>query len=141
MSEANKELVRRYFAAGNAGSGSLMLAMLDRDCFHFQCHAAPPIGYGTDYDGLSRLVDGTRQTFSAPLQMSVEQMTAEEDRVAVIARSRAPLISGGEYRNDYHFLFTIRDGKISRIDEYLCTLTMSKLLDSSAVLASRARGD
>lgn len=42
-------------------------------------------------------------------------------RVAVTAESRGDHKSGKKYNNHYHFLFFIKDGKISRVKEYFDT--------------------
>jgi hypothetical protein len=54
--------------------------------------------------------------------------TAEDDRVACEARGYAKVISGEEYNNEYHFLITLRDGKISRLVEYLDTTLVETVL-------------
>ena len=48
-------------------------------------------------------------------------MTAEGDRVAVEAESSAETLTGRAYSNQYHFLFTVRDGKIAAVKEYMDT--------------------
>ena len=48
-------------------------------------------------------------------------MTAEGDRVAVEAESVAETLNGRAYNNAYHFLFTMRDGKIAGVKEYMDT--------------------
>jgi hypothetical protein len=46
-------------------------------------------------------------------------MTAEDDRVAVEAVSAGETADGKKYSNTYHMLFTLRDGKIVNVREYL----------------------
>lgn len=48
-------------------------------------------------------------------------MTAEGDRVAVEAESSATTTTGRDYRNQYHFLFTMRGGKVAAVKEYMDT--------------------
>ena len=43
------------------------------------------------------------------------------DRVAVEAKSDATFTSGRTYRNDYVFMFTLHDGKITEVKEYMDT--------------------
>jgi len=45
-------------------------------------------------------------------------MTAEDDRVAVLADSDGELVNGGRYDNTYHFLFQLRGGLITKVWEY-----------------------
>jgi uncharacterized protein len=44
--------------------------------------------------------------------------TAEGERVAVEAHSRALLRNGDRYENRYHFLFTVREGRIRSLNAY-----------------------
>jgi hypothetical protein len=58
-------------------------------------------------------------------------MTAEGDRVAVEAESKARLANGTLYHNRYHFLFVVRDGRIQVVKEYLDTLHVMNALGSA----------
>jgi uncharacterized protein len=55
------------------------------------------------------------------LKMEVKNLIAEGDKVAVEVESYGELRNGRIYNNEYHFLITIRDGKISTVREYLDT--------------------
>lgn len=52
------------------------------------------------------------------LRMDVLGMIAEGDRVAAEIRSHAVTKGGAVYANDYHMLFTLRDGKVASVVEY-----------------------
>jgi ketosteroid isomerase-like protein len=56
------------------------------------------------------------------IQVTPKTMTAEGDRVAVEAESYAETITGKIYRNQYHFLITVRNGKVQSVKEYLDTM-------------------
>lgn len=45
--------------------------------------------------------------------------TAEDDRVAVESRGNFEFEDGRIYRNSYHHLFNLRDGRVTGIREYL----------------------
>jgi hypothetical protein len=55
-------------------------------------------------------------------------MVAEGDKVAVELVITGRSAKGKDYRNHYHFLFTIRDGKIKAVKEYVDTLYSQKVL-------------
>lgn len=59
-----------------------------------------------------------KKTFVDGLRFTPGTMTAEDDRVAVLADSDGELVSGGRYDNKYHFLFRLRDGLITHVWEY-----------------------
>jgi ketosteroid isomerase-like protein len=58
-------------------------------------------------------------------------MTAEGERVAVEAESKAKLANGTLYHNRYHFLFVVRDGRIQAVKEYLDTLHVMNALGNA----------
>jgi uncharacterized protein len=74
--------------------------------------------------------DMTKAQLREFLEMSLERFvadsmslkpigtTAEGERVAVEAESNVLLKAGGRYTNRYHFLFVVREGKISAMNVY-----------------------
>lgn len=58
---------------------------------------------------------------ASPLRMAVESTVAEGDQVAVQATSRGELKNGRVYSQQYHALFTLRDGLIASVREYMDT--------------------
>lgn len=61
----------------------------------------------------SIFVGGVKTTFGA--------ITAEDDRVALEAEIVGELPDGRIYTNVYHYLMWFKDGKVSRVKEYLDT--------------------
>lgn len=55
------------------------------------------------------------------IQITVGGFTAEGDRVAVEAKSRAVLANGNTLEQVYHFLFEIKDGRVVAVREYIDT--------------------
>jgi ketosteroid isomerase-like protein len=53
------------------------------------------------------------------IKVHVDSVTAEGERVVVEARGEAMTKSGQPYNNSYCLVTTVRDGKISRVREYL----------------------
>src|SRR5687767_12069379 len=49
------------------------------------------------------------------LKMTVKSMIAEGDKVALEVESYGELRNGRKYNQEYHYLVTIRDGKISAV--------------------------
>lgn len=55
--------------------------------------------------------------------IAIGSMTAEGDRVSAEAEGDATsVVNGRHYRNRYHYLMTMRDGKIAEFREYQDTL-------------------
>lgn len=78
---------------------------------------------------IARLLDGLAKFIPNPLQLSVIGVTAEADRVAVEAECVGTWRNGTPYRNSYHFLFEMRDGRIARVREYMDTLHLFDTLE------------
>ncbi|WP_176594682.1 nuclear transport factor 2 family protein [Sphingobium sp. EM0848] len=62
------------------------------------------------------------------ITLTIEGVTAEGDRVAVEARSEGRLRNGSRYANRYHWLFLLRDGKITVAREYNDTAHVNAVL-------------
>lgn len=73
---------------------------------------------------LMSLVPGTRDG----LKITPKGMVAEGDQVAVEAESYGVLGNGRIYNNEYHFLITVRDGKVAAVKEYLDTMHTADVL-------------
>lgn len=61
------------------------------------------------------------------IRFEILQITAEDDRVACEMKGHSELVNGMRYDNEYHMLFTLRDGQVHRMKEYLDT----KLTDAT----------
>ncbi len=68
------------------------------------------------------------ESFPQGISYTIHHMTAEEDRVAVEATGEGMHVSGKPYVNQYHFLFTWRDGKLLELKEYLDTEEVTDVL-------------
>lgn len=69
----------------------------------------------------SEIADTWRGLFSrldGGLDMAVLSMVAEGFEVAAQARARATTRTGQVYDNGYHFLVTVRDGKVAAVKDY-----------------------
>ncbi|MBT2523444.1 nuclear transport factor 2 family protein [Arthrobacter sp. ISL-28] len=73
------------------------------------------------------------KTFTEPPKWIPDSMTAENDKVAVEAHSIGDTKEGVAYRNRYHLLLTVADGKITRGVEYMDTKHVQEFLDSAGL--------
>lgn len=74
------------------------------------------------------LVNSLCRLMEGPLTIDVDDITAEEDRVSITAKGNMVAVNGSPYINHYHFLFTIKDGKILKLREYLDAQKVKDLL-------------
>ena len=63
------------------------------------------------------------------LALTIRTITAEDDRVSVETETYGTIAANGKiYNNTYHYMFTIRDGKIVNIREYMDTQHINDVL-------------
>jgi ketosteroid isomerase-like protein len=120
MSEgANKALVRKaYESMGEQGVSSFMDCLSDDVTWTF---------FGSHV--FSGRLSGKREIEEKLLvpmgevvtsfRFHVDNLIAEGDQVVVEGRGEAPTNDGRHYNNTYCIIVTVRDGKITRIREYL----------------------
>jgi ketosteroid isomerase-like protein len=122
--DANKQLVRDFldhYAYGRYQAALAMLAPDSRWWLPGHPQEFPAAGW-VDKATVERRLAGNLKLLPHGIEISVGAMTAEDDRVAVEAESKAKLVNGALYHNRYHFLFVVRDGRIHAVKEYLDTL-------------------
>ena len=128
--ESNKQIVKRLFAELAAGRLDGFFACLTPDA-SWQIIGKPDkfaLAGKRTMTEMREFLSGVSGTLETPLVVTPVAFTCEGNRVAVEATSHADLKNGRAYRNEYHFLFEFRDGKIARVKEYLDTLHAKEIL-------------
>jgi hypothetical protein len=121
---SNKELVKRYFDAVNAGDEQRIRSLVTDDFVFKSMYQNPPsMRMEWDIEGFAAAPRIMSSHMNKPIVLTPGTMTAEDDRVAVEAESYGEMKNGKVYANAYHFLFRIRDGKIAEVREYSCSYT------------------
>lgn len=121
--DTNKQLAAELFARFSANDVADALDLLADDVTWWiagKPDAQPASG---DYDKrrIARLLERMVSQLDGPMRMTVRGTVAEGDKVAVEVVGDARLRDGRRYQNEYHFLITVRDGRISAVREYLDT--------------------
>lgn len=75
----------------------------------------------TTIDKLPALTEKLKAKLPNGVEVTILDLLADGDRVAVEARGKATTSAGKPYNQQYLFLFDIKDGKISVMTEYLDT--------------------
>jgi uncharacterized protein len=109
----NTEIVHNFF---ETLSSEGVRAALDR-------HAITEVvwwsaGAGEVEDRIADFMDAFGAEVSGAVDLAVLGTTAEGNRVAVEVTLYAELSGNRVYRNQFHFLFELRNGAITRISEY-----------------------
>lgn len=127
VEEANKELVRRFFAALNAGDVAALVDAYADDGAVWT--SGRTLISGTFPKEQIRAASGRIfEAFPAGIEFIIHAMTAEGERVAVEAESRGMHVSGRLYNNLYHFLFRFRAGQLVSLHEYMDTEMVTDVL-------------
>ena len=118
----NRRLIEDYFRKVGAGDPSLPEALSDDVVWW-----VPP---GSDMAGLYEGKPAVLEMFAKgiglysqtdPMRVTVEELVAEGETVCAQVVIEAKTAGGRDYRNHYHFVFKIRDGKIRAVKEYVDT--------------------
>ena len=126
-SDANKAFVLDFFDALNAGDVERVVNAYAADgCVETKGNTLISGSY--PLDKIAAAVAAIFDVFPKGLRFTVTGMVAEGDKVAVEALSEGEHVSGRTYRNEYHFLFELREGKLKRLKEYMDTERISDVL-------------
>jgi len=122
--ESNKKLIEKYFETINRGDEQEILALLSDD-FQFESMLQAPKQFNFTWgrEPFAAAPKNMSAMMHKPIKIWIEGMIGEGDKVAVEAKSHGEMKSGKLYQNVYHFLFTVRDGKITNAREYSCSYT------------------
>jgi ketosteroid isomerase-like protein len=123
--EANKQAIVRYFERVNRGDKQAILECLTED-FAFQGMGRRPdwMRYRWDREAFADAPRDMSTKMKQPIQLNLRGMIAEGNQVAVQADAYCEMKNGKIYDNAYHFVFTLREGKIAEVLEYCCTYTV-----------------
>jgi ketosteroid isomerase-like protein len=81
-----------------------------------------------DRDTWLASIRGKHKVQVGPSNHTLTAMTAEDDRVVIEYVSDTKLINGKNYRNNYHTLMVLRDGKLAKIKEFMDTRYLVEML-------------
>jgi len=124
----NKKVLERYVAALGAQDPRAVREFFAQDAtWTLQAGQLPMSG---TWEGRDRIIDGFFATAMAhyepgSVRLEVTAMVAEGDQVVLQWTSRARTRDGRPYENGCIGVFTIRDGTITAVREYMDTLYAS----------------
>jgi ketosteroid isomerase-like protein len=125
--EQNKELSKAYLKALGEGLPDLGEEILAPDFYAYAPGTAKICGR-RDRDEVIAFMASVPTMFKDGIHFEWQTITADEDRVVCQVKGSSTLASGVTYGQDYIFLFTCRDGKIIRQEEYIDTLLADETL-------------
>lgn len=121
--EQNKKLAADFFErfSTNDIAGALDALIPDATWWIAGKPEQLPVAGALTKEKVARLLYNMAGQLKNGLKMTVRNVIAEGDRVALEVESYGELQNGRIYNQEYHFMMTIRDGKISAVREYLDT--------------------
>jgi ketosteroid isomerase-like protein len=118
----NQKIVQQWFDHIAAGDAEAAFALFSPDVVYDLKGTTPVSGV---YRGLDQIVNDFftpwRKQIDGSLVVTIEELIGEGERVVALGRGAAKTIFGLPYDNDYAFVFTVRGGRITSVEEYLDT--------------------
>lgn len=127
--EENKDVVRQFLARFGRGDADGLIDSLTDDATWWiggKPQDLPQAGIKTK-DGISAVLRGVGAKIPGGIDMRILGMIGEGDKVAAEVEAHGEIVNGRTYNNEYHFLFTVRDGRISAVKEYHDTLHLKSI--------------
>ena len=122
----NKEIAIKFFEALSSGSETY-LDFYNDDSVIWTA-GDNDIGGTRTKKEIIDFAQGILAAFPSGITFNITGMTAENERIAVEVSGDAIHASGQPYKNQYHFLLTIKNGKILELKEYMDTQLAAKIL-------------
>ncbi|HWV60759.1 MAG TPA: nuclear transport factor 2 family protein [Sphingopyxis sp.] len=117
--EQNKQTVACFWAAFSECRIEDVLNLLHDNATWWVAGDLPMVSGTLAKDQCGPMIAGIASGTQDGVHVTPGTMTAEEDRVAMEATSFGITVDGIEYRNTYHMLHVVRDGKILSVREYM----------------------
>lgn len=125
--EDNKQKVKAFFDAMNSGDTAAIVDAYHDDGYVWT-KGQTLISGKFNKAQIQAAAGGIFEAFPKGIAFTILGIIAESDQVAVEATSRGEHVSGQLYENEYHFLFTFRDGQLLSLKEYMDTERVTDVL-------------
>jgi membrane protein len=127
VTDSNKQIVMSFFNAISAGRIEAAFAMVADDVTWWVPGELPVSGTKTK-DQYRTVLATNQAEFPTTITFHVQGLTAEDDRVAAEVVATGDHTNGKRYNNHCHALFTIRNGQIVAVNEYMDTKHLHDLI-------------
>lgn len=120
MSELNKQIALKFLEAMGSADQATAASCLAVDAFTLTKGFCKFSGE-RDAKTMVEMIGQFKTLMPTGLRLTFTTVTAGDDRVVVEAEGNAVTSQGAAYCNQYCFVFTMADGKVKQLNEYLCT--------------------
>lgn len=129
VTETNRALIARAFEGLARGDPSNFMPLFDEGIEWRVMGSSAWSKHARGLEAVTRdLVGPLFARFAGPYLTTAERIIADGDHVAVQAKGDAVTHEGDRYDNDYCFVFTLKDGKIVKVVEYMDTILADSAL-------------
>jgi ketosteroid isomerase-like protein len=123
-----KEIAEKYFNAMVAGKFNEMAKLKTPDCVYWLSgERSWPFGGYQSLESQAKLWGTVAERFPQGMKMTLQSITADEERAALYVYIRGTRKDGRIYENNVMLLLTFKDGLISGLYEYLDTIMVNEL--------------
>ena len=123
MSKTPEEVAKEYMRLWNAADfENLVKLFADDMVWEIRGHCPQSGEYSREMIS-ALLLKIPKLDVVEPFLLHVQNITAYDERAAVEFTSTMKFRDGRVYKNQYHFLLFVENGKIKRGHEYMCTWT------------------
>lgn len=129
LTAINRALIAKAFEGLAKGDPSNFMPLFDATIEWHVMGSSAWSKHAKGLDAVSRdLVGPLFARFAGPYLTTAQLIIADGDHVAVQAKGNAETVEGNRYDNDYCFVFTMKDGKIVKVVEYMDTILADQAL-------------
>ena len=127
MSGQNKQVALQFMEAMGTSDPETAARLLDPEVVAVAKGFSKLAGT-RGYDAIVGAIAGFQRVMPSGLRPKIHEVVAEGDHVVVEWEGDAVTSEGGRYCNQYCMVFTLKDGRITRIHEYFCGLHTNEVL-------------
>jgi len=127
MSEENKQVALKFIKAMGDNDAAAAAECLASDAY--------AVATGNSHFKGKRdarmMIDGIeafKHLMPSGLAFTILSVVGEGDQVAIECEGNAKTYTGADYCNKYVFFITLKDGKITVVNEYFCTVLANEVL-------------
>ena len=120
--EANKDIVRSFYEAGNRGDFDACFDMVTDDVTWTNIGTTALSGtYTGKAELMEKLIGPLFGQLEAGISSTIHSLIAEGDQVVALTSGTATTKDGRPYNNSYCHVIRLRDGKFAEVKEYFDT--------------------
>ena len=128
MNVNTRKVAEQYFNAMVVGDFEAMSALKTADCLYWLSgEGSWPFGGYQSEENQAKLWSTVAERFPAGMKMTLQSVTADDERAILHVHIRGTRSDELVYENDVMLVLTFRNGLISGLYEYLDTIMVNEL--------------